>query len=55
MFTSAECQSHAEEKLAAAENNPQHRSRLLTAAKAWLHLAEKIRLTEPPPTGEISR
>jgi hypothetical protein len=55
MFTSAECRAHAEEKLAAAENNPQHRTRLLTAAEAWLHLADKIRLTETPQitTAEI--
>ena len=55
MFTSAECRAHAEEKLAAAKNNPQHRRRLLTAAEAWLHLADKIKLTESPSftTGEI--
>jgi hypothetical protein len=46
MFTSAECRAHAAEKLAAAEGNPQHRKRLLTAAEAWLHLADKIGLAE---------
>jgi hypothetical protein len=50
MFTSAECRAQAEEKFAAAENNPRHRRRLLTAAEAWLHLADKIRLAEPPLT-----
>jgi hypothetical protein len=49
MFTSAECRAHAEEKLAAAEDNPRHRRRLLTAAEARLNLAEKIELTESPP------
>jgi hypothetical protein len=55
MFTSAECRAHAAEKLAAAEDNPQHRKRLLTAAEAWLHLADKIKLAEQlvTPTGEI--
>jgi hypothetical protein len=43
MFTSAECEAHAKEKLAAA---PQHRRRLLTAAEAWLHLADKIKRAE---------
>jgi hypothetical protein len=50
MFTYAECRAHAEEKLAAAKNNPQHRRRLLTAAEAWLNLADKIGLTESPQT-----
>jgi hypothetical protein len=54
MFTSAECRAHAEEKLAAAESNQRHRRRLLTAAQAWLHLADKMREAElPPATGEI--
>jgi hypothetical protein len=55
MFTSLECRAHAQEKLAAAEANPQHRKRLLTAAEAWLHLAGKIKLAEQlvTPTGEI--
>jgi hypothetical protein len=46
MFTSAECRAHAAEKLAAAEDNPQHRKRLLIAAEAWLHLADKIGIAE---------
>jgi hypothetical protein len=55
MFTSAECEAHAKEKLAAAESNPQHRRRLLIAAEAWLHLADKIKRAEQlvMPTGEI--
>jgi hypothetical protein len=55
MFTAAECRAHAEEKLAAAEDNPQHRKRLLTAAEAWLHLADKIGSGEQVVTsaGEI--
>jgi hypothetical protein len=46
MFTSAECRAHGEEKLAAAEDNPRNRKRLLTAAEAWLYLADKIALAE---------
>jgi hypothetical protein len=55
MFTAAECEAHAKEKLAAAESNPQHRRRLLTAAEAWLHLADKIKGAEQlvTPRGEI--
>jgi hypothetical protein len=46
MFTSAECEAYANEKLAGAESNPQHRRRLLTAAEAWLRLADKVKLAE---------
>ena len=54
MFSSAECQAHAEEKLLEANNDPRHRRRLLTAAEAWLYLAAQIRSAEPPlTTGEI--
>jgi hypothetical protein len=43
MFTSAECQAHAEEKLAQAERDGPHRRRLTTAAEAWLFLANQLR------------
>jgi hypothetical protein len=46
MFTSAECQAHADEKLAQAAHGGQHRKRLITAAEAWLFLAGQIRQSE---------
>jgi hypothetical protein len=42
MFTSAECKAIAEQKLAEAERNLQHRTRLRTAAEAWLILANQL-------------
>jgi ABC-type Zn uptake system ZnuABC Zn-binding protein ZnuA len=42
MFTSAECRAHAEEKLAQAERDGRHRRRLITAAEAWLYLANQL-------------
>jgi hypothetical protein len=46
MFTSADCRSHAEQKLAQAEHDQQHRKRLITAAEAWLILASQVRRLE---------
>jgi hypothetical protein len=46
MFTSAECQAHAEEKLAQAEHDVHHRNRLITAAEGWLFLASQMRRME---------
>jgi hypothetical protein len=46
MFTSAECQLHAEQKLAQAERDQRHRRRLVTAAEAWLLLADLLRPAE---------
>jgi hypothetical protein len=46
MFTSAECQAHAEEKMAQAERDGPHPKRLITAAKAWFFLANQLRPTE---------
>ena len=42
MFTSAECQARAEKKLAEAEHDPQHKTRLRNAAEAWLFLANRL-------------
>jgi hypothetical protein len=42
MFTSAECQLRAEQKLAQAERDPQHKTRLRRAAEAWLILANQL-------------
>ena len=53
MLTSAECEAHAKEKLAAADGDLQHRRRLLTAAEAWLHLADLVRCDPPLTKGEI--
>src|SRR4029077_15710976 len=47
MLTSAECRTQAEEKLAQAEHDNQHRNRLITAAEAWLFLASQLRRIEP--------
>jgi hypothetical protein len=46
MFSSAECRAHAEEKLAQAERDDEHRKRLITAAEAWLILASQMRRLE---------
>jgi hypothetical protein len=43
MYTSAECRAQAEEKLAQAEHDNQHRNRLITTAEAWLFLASQLR------------
>jgi hypothetical protein len=46
MYTSAECRAQAKEKLAQAERDDQHRNRLVTAAEAWLFLANQLRRHE---------
>jgi len=46
MLTSIECRSQAEEKITQAEREPRHRTRLLTAAQAWLILAGQMRRLE---------
>ena len=46
MYTSAECRVQAEEKLAQAEHDNQHRNRLITTAEAWLFLASQLRRIE---------
>jgi hypothetical protein len=55
MLTSIECRSQAEEKITQAEREPRHRTRLLTAAQAWLILAGQMRRLEATisGTGEI--
>jgi hypothetical protein len=43
----------AEQKLAQAEGDDQHRRRIITAAEAWLFLASKLREAEASfPTDE---
>src|SRR5436309_13107184 len=46
LFTSAECRAHAEEKLARAEHDNQHRGRLIAAVEARLFLASQLRRVE---------
>ena len=46
MFTSAECQAHAEEKLAQAKRDASHRRRLQAAAQGWLLLADRMKEAE---------
>lgn len=46
MFTSDECRAIAEQKFAEAWRDGRHRRRLVTAANAWLLLADKL-ATEP--------
>jgi hypothetical protein len=54
MFTSVECQSQAEEKLAQAELDERNRRRLITAAQAWIYLARQMRRVEASSTnGEV--
>lgn len=42
MFTPAQCQAVAQQKLAEAERDPQHRERLRRAAEAWVILANQL-------------
>jgi hypothetical protein len=49
LLTSAECLTHAEEKLAEADQDDRHRSRLTTAAGGWLVLAGQLRRLERTP------
>jgi hypothetical protein len=42
MFTSAQCQARADEKLAEAERDPQHKQRHRNAARAWAFLAKRL-------------
>ena len=48
MFTSSECRAQAEEKIAQAECEPKNKRRLLTAAQAWLTLADQMQRLEGP-------
>ena len=38
-----QCRTLAEEKLAEADRDKQHRKRLITAAEGWLFLASQLR------------
>jgi hypothetical protein len=54
MFTSAECQAQAEERLARAELEEWNRRRLIAAAQAWIYLARQMRRVEASSTnGEV--
>jgi hypothetical protein len=48
MFTSAQCRTIAEQKLAQAEHDDRHRRRLITAAQAWLFLANRLSGEDTP-------
>jgi hypothetical protein len=47
VFTPAQCRTIAEEKLAQAERDHQHRRRLTVAAEAWLFLAYRLSGEDP--------
>jgi hypothetical protein len=59
MLTSIECHEIAKQKLVQAEHEPQHRTRLLTAAQGWLVLENELRRSEanviPPKASRRSR
>jgi hypothetical protein len=56
MFTSAECRTIAEEKVAQADRGEGNRKRLVTAAEAWFLLASKLREGETMlPAEELAR
>jgi hypothetical protein len=59
MLTSTECHEIAKQKLVQAEHEPQHRTRLLTAAQGWLVLENELRRLEanviPPKASRRSR
>jgi hypothetical protein len=59
MLTSTECHEIAKQKLVQAEHEPQHRTRLLTAAQGWLVLENELRRSEanviPPKASRRSR
>jgi len=46
MYTSAECQARAEEKLAQPASDVRHRQRLNAAAQAWILLARRMNEVE---------
>jgi hypothetical protein len=51
MLTSAECREMAKQNLLRADLEPQRRTRLLTAAQAWLILESKLRRVEAKSVG----
>src|SRR4051812_32199836 len=59
MLTSTECHEIAKQKLEQAEHEPQHRTRLLTAAQGWHVLENELRRLEanviPPKASRRSR
>jgi hypothetical protein len=52
MFTTAECQAIAEQKLAEAERDEKNSKRLITAAEGWLLLANRLRRIEAATSEE---
>jgi hypothetical protein len=54
MYTSAECRSHAEEKLVQAERDDQNRKRLIADAEGWLFLAGQMRKVEAALTDDLA-
>ena len=42
MFTAAECRAKALEKIVQAKQDKRHRRKLISAAEAWLFLAERL-------------
>ena len=42
MITAAECRAKAKEKITQATQDKRHRRKLLSAAEAWLFLAERL-------------
>ena len=42
MFTAAECRAKALEKIMQAKQDKRHRRKLISAAEAWLFLADRL-------------
>ncbi len=46
LLTAAQCRAKAEEKTGLAEREPRHRRRLLSAARGWTLVADRIEETD---------
>jgi hypothetical protein len=55
MFTYAECRAIAEQKLAQAEHDDQHRRRLIAAANGWILLARRLTEEQTAAPTEAAR
>src|SRR6266550_2139706 len=53
MITAAECRAKAKEKITQATQDKRHRRKLLSAAEAWLFLAERLDESDNVTASEV--
>jgi hypothetical protein len=53
MITAAECRAKAKEKITQATQDKRHRRKLLSAAEAWLFLAERLDESDHVTASEV--